>query len=165
MHCEAFTEKGKKCTRKISDGKFCWQHNDLKQKCSEYLKEKIRTNITEFNENKNFSSKKQAIAVAYEQTRKIYPDCDKVFSPRSSPRSSPRTSPQKSPQKTSQWKSSQKSSSGKSQKISPVPRPGVRHNDPVFVFNMSSSQRKRYKENQKEREKLELKEWNRQNRL
>jgi len=82
MRCEAFTENDKRCNRKVLEGKYCWQHGEVKERCSEYLRQKIRKNITEFNESKNFTTKQQAIAVAYQQTKTKYPDCNKVFSPK-----------------------------------------------------------------------------------
>jgi N-acetylmuramoyl-L-alanine amidase CwlA len=47
--------------------------------CKDLLKEKVGINIGEF-ENGRFSSKKQAIAVAYSQVKKMKPSCGKYFS-------------------------------------------------------------------------------------
>lgn len=44
-------------------------------RCKTELKEKIRANTREFNEGTNFVNRKQAIAAAYNQTKKKYPQC------------------------------------------------------------------------------------------
>lgn len=48
------------------------------QKCREYLYQKMQENIAEF-ELGRYSSKSQAFAVSYAQTKKKYPNCAKYF--------------------------------------------------------------------------------------
>ena len=43
-------------------------------KCKSELKEKIRLNMREYNKGR-YSNRKQAIAVAYSQIKKKYPQC------------------------------------------------------------------------------------------
>jgi hypothetical protein len=45
------------------------------KRCKLALKEKIRDNIREYNNNVKYVNKKQAIAVAYSQINKKYPRC------------------------------------------------------------------------------------------
>jgi hypothetical protein len=46
-----------------------------KRKCNQYLSRKIRKNLKE----KRYVSRKQAIAVAYSQTKKSIPICKRFF--------------------------------------------------------------------------------------
>jgi hypothetical protein len=46
----------------------------MKLDCNAELKEKIKINTREYNNGK-YSSRKQAIAVAYSQIKKKYPQC------------------------------------------------------------------------------------------
>ena len=51
----------------------------LSRKCNNYLRKKIKKNMREFNLGKGPKSRKQAIAIAYAQTKKRFKKCKKVF--------------------------------------------------------------------------------------
>jgi hypothetical protein len=47
-------------------------------RCKAVLKEKIRQNINEYKDGR-YSSRQQAIAVAYSQVSRKHPNCKKIF--------------------------------------------------------------------------------------
>lgn len=96
MICSATTQKGDRCSRECAlgksgssgtSGKYCWQHKNTSNRkssprtdsqCKDFLREKIRKNMREFNAGK-YSSRKQAIAVSYSQAKKASPKCERLF--------------------------------------------------------------------------------------
>ena len=91
--CHSLTKTGKKCRNRIAKGKLCYLHkkNRLSTKkksrkstkkksrkstkkkalgkCKQYFQEKVRQNMYEYKEGR-WTSRKQALAVSYSQTRK-----------------------------------------------------------------------------------------------
>ena len=51
-----------------------------KRKCNNHLSKEIAKNIRKFNNREEFTSKKQAIAVAYARIRSRYEKCDNIYS-------------------------------------------------------------------------------------
>lgn len=49
-----------------------------KDKCYKYLKSKIKINMSEYKRGR-YSSRQQALAVSYSQTKKKYPGCSRYF--------------------------------------------------------------------------------------
>lgn len=47
--------------------------------CNNYLRKKIKKNMREFNLGKGAKTRKQAIAIAYAQTKKRFKQCKKIF--------------------------------------------------------------------------------------
>ena len=90
--CHSLTKTGKKCRNRIAKGKLCYLHkkNRLSTKkksrkstkkksrkskkkalgkCKQYFQQKVRQNMYEYKEGR-WTSRKQALAVSYSQTRK-----------------------------------------------------------------------------------------------
>ena len=90
--CHSLTKTGKKCRNRIAKGKLCYLHkkNRLSTKkksrkstkkksrkskkkalgkCKQYFQQKVRQNMYEYKEG-IWTSRKQALAVSYSQTRK-----------------------------------------------------------------------------------------------
>ena len=65
------TKNGVKRWKKIKE-------YNLLMKCKKYLKKKINQNLTEYKKGR-YKNNKQAIAVAYSQTLKKYPNCKKIL--------------------------------------------------------------------------------------
>jgi hypothetical protein len=70
MICKGFTKCGERC-KKTTNSKYCHLHRE----CAKRVQEKIRINIKE----KRWKNPKQAIAVAYSQTRNRFPECGEFF--------------------------------------------------------------------------------------
>tara|TARA_B100000029_G_scaffold326880_1_gene319297 strand:- start:111 stop:323 length:213 start_codon:yes stop_codon:yes gene_type:complete len=67
-------------TKRKNDIKYWRKLNKIEAKCKKHLRNKIIVNIKEFEKGKYFKSRKQAIAVAYKQIIKKYPECSSLFS-------------------------------------------------------------------------------------
>jgi len=62
--------------KKTSKGKQWVKADKTQTKCHNYLKDKIGENMKEFEKKKRYSSRSQAIAVSYSQTKKKFKKCN-----------------------------------------------------------------------------------------
>lgn len=62
--------------KKTSNGKKWVKADKTQTKCHNYLKQKIGENMKEFEKKKRYSSRSQAIAVSYSQTKKKFNKCN-----------------------------------------------------------------------------------------
>lgn len=69
--------RSKKVSKKVKRSKSRSPRN-TKSRCQNFLRKKIRTNMQEYKDGL-FSSRAQAIAVSYSQTKKKLPYCSRYF--------------------------------------------------------------------------------------
>ena len=87
MKCQGKTSKGNKCKNLVSGkSKYCHHHKRkysigrkiTKQTCKNKLSDKIKVNMEEYKKGR-WQSRKQAVAVSYNQVKKKNPGCKKYF--------------------------------------------------------------------------------------